>query len=43
MKKYIPISFMARQLSVSISDFYDWLRNGLSRRAIQFNQKINPR
>ena len=42
MKKYkssFPISFLVRQLSVSVSGFYDWLRNGLSRRAIQFNQK----
>lgn len=42
MKKYkssFPISFMACQLSVSVSGFYDELRNGLSRRAILFNQK----
>jgi hypothetical protein len=30
---------MAYQLSVSVSGFYDWLRNGLSHRTIRFNQK----
>ena len=42
MKKYkssFPISFMACQLSVFVSVFYDWLRNGLSCQAIRFNQK----
>lgn len=29
---------MAQHLNVSVSGFYDWLRNRLSRRAIQFNQ-----
>jgi len=29
---------MAQHLNVSVSGFYNWLHNGLSRRAIQFNQ-----
>lgn len=29
---------MAQHLNVSVSGFYDWLRNRLSRRSIQFNQ-----
>ena len=44
-KKYkssFAMSFMACQLSVSVSGFYDELHNGLSRRTIRFNQQINP-
>lgn len=42
MKEYkntYPTTMMARLLKVSISRFYDWVKQGLSKRAIQRNQQ----
>ena len=34
-----PITMMARLLKISVSRFYEWLKNGLSQRTIQRNQQ----
>lgn len=42
MKQYkalYPTTMMARLLKVSVSRFYEWLKNGLSQRTIQRNQQ----
>lgn len=38
-KNTYPTTMMARLLKVSVSRFYDWLKRGLTKRAIQRNQQ----